>query len=81
MDTQGCFFFIVGKMSGTIFCLLSISLLFRYKYRYASVILGTVTAFQIALLIFLLFSDPRMHGLPNFSLLFGERGVSIWDLS
>ena len=82
LDPNSCVYFITGKIIGTVSCLGFIATLFRVRYRHAGLVLGCVTTFQVCLLIFLIFSDPTMHGLPNFGVLFNEpANVSIWSLS
>jgi len=77
---NGFTFFIAGKASGTMVVIAALLLLHRFKYRHAMLVTLGVTLFQIGLLMYLTISDPTMHNLPNFSLLFCETPESIWEL-
>jgi len=81
LDPHSCFFFFVGKMLGTLVCISAIYMLLRCKYRYAHLVLGIVTAFQLGLLIYLLFADKNFYGLPNIELMFTDTQESIWDIA
>lgn len=80
MEPQGCMYFVCGKATGTIICVGLIATMLRMRYRHANKVLACVALFQVCLLGYLVLSDPRMDGLPNLSLLFGDTPESIWRL-
>ena len=77
---DSCCCFIIGKTLGTLIVLLILYRLWQVKYRYAMIIIVSVTAFQIALLAFLCLSDPKMDDWINFSILFDETETSIFHI-
>jgi len=79
-DPTGFSFFILGKSLGTAMVILTLTTLYRRNYKYAMTVIMAVTCFQLGLLLYLTLSDPRMHGLPNFALLFSDTPESIWRI-
>ena len=81
LEPQGFTFFIIGKAAGTLMVLLTLSLLYRVRYRHANMVTFAIALFQIGLLMYLTLSDPLTHDLPNFGLLFGESNESVWFIT
>ncbi len=71
LDPEGKSWFIAAKSFGAAMVLATLGLLFKSGYRHAMLVTRAITTFQVGLLIYLCFSDPKWYGLPNFSLLFG----------
>lgn len=80
LDPSGFSFFILGKSFGTAMVILTLMTLYRRNYRHAMTVTIAVTCFQLGLLTYLTLSDPRMHNLPNFGLLFSDSPESIWRI-
>lgn len=80
LDPEGCVFFVLGKSAGTLVTLSTLIVLLKSGYRHAMLVTGSVATFQLGLLTYLCLSDPMMHGLPNFLLLFKETPESIFQL-
>lgn len=81
LEPNGYSFFIFGKSFGTLMVILTLTTMNQRNYRYAMVITIAVTCFQLALLTYLTLSDPLMHDLPNFGLLFSDSSESVWQIN
>lgn len=66
LDPEGRSYFVYAKMLGAAGTLFVLSLLLKVGYQHGMLITGAIAAFQVGLMIYLCFSDPRCYGLPNF---------------
>ena len=75
-----CGYFVAGKILGTILVMLALYGLLRFKYRHARLVIAAVALFQLGLLSYLCFSDPKMDNWINLPALFDEKEESIIDV-
>jgi hypothetical protein len=80
LDPESRSYFVMAKVLGAATTLSVLGLLLKTGYRYGHLVTGAITAFQIGLMIYLCFSDPRLYGLPNF-FFFYDSSESIFILS
>lgn len=66
LDPEGKTYFVVAKATGTLVTMSVLCMLLKFGYRHAMFVTTSVAAFQLGLMIYLCFSDPRCYGLPNF---------------
>jgi hypothetical protein len=80
LDPEGRSYFVMAKILGAATTLFVLGLLLKVGYPHGYLVTGAITAFQIGLMIYLCFSDPRLYGLPNF-FFFYDSAESIFVLS
>ena len=80
MQPASCGCFVAGKICGTMLVLSILYSLLRAKYLHARMVIAAVTVFQLYLLTYLFLSDPLLDGQLNFSLLFDETEMSIFQI-
>lgn len=80
LDPDGRTWFVAAKSMGAAMTLSVLSLLLKVGYRHAMFVTGSIAAFQMGLMVYLCFSDPRWYGLPNFFVLY-ESTESVFFLS
>jgi hypothetical protein len=72
LEPEGRTWFIAVKSLGAFMAMSVLGALLKSGYKHAMLITSVVTTFQLALLIYLCFSDPRMYGVPNVFVVFNS---------
>jgi hypothetical protein len=72
MEPQSKIYFFVAKGLSSTFVVGALLGMYRYGYRYATLIATALAVFQLGLIIHLYLADNLCGGLPNFALLFRE---------